>query len=312
MMALNDSGPPGPRPASVPARTSKLVSLAEAVALVRPGALVAIGGLWFQNNPSTLVRQLIRAGIGELEIVAAPPSSYAVDVLIGASAVTRAYVAHVSFDHLGLAPNHRRAGETGAVEIVDCDEATVLGGLMAALEALPHHPVTSIVGTDLARNSPLATRRAVAGLGEVAAPAAMRPNVCLLHAQEADIFGNVRYLGTPFCDPLFAKTAETVIVSVDRIVDNAAVRAEPHRTTIPGYLVDAVLEAPYGAHPAASQGLYPHDEEHLAAYLAAGRSAETWRAEYLRPWVLEMRDAAAYLDAVGGAARLDRLEEVVA
>jgi glutaconate CoA-transferase subunit A len=317
MMALNDSGPPGPGPASTaptstPSRTSKLVSLDEAAALVRPRALVAVGGLWFQNNPSALVRQLIRTGIGGLEIVAAPPSGYAVDLLIGAGAVTRAYVAHVSFDHLGLAPNHRRAGQTGTVEIVECDEATVLGGLMAALEGLPHHPVTSIVGTDLARNSPLATRRTVAGLGEVAAPAAMRPNVCLLHAQEADIYGNVRYFGTPFCDPLFAKTAETVIVSVDRIVDNAVVRGEPHRTTIPGYLVDAVVEAPYGAHPAASQGLYPHDEEHLAAYLAAGRSAESWRAEYLRPWVLEMRHAAAYLDAVGGAARLDRLEEVVA
>jgi glutaconate CoA-transferase subunit A len=293
-------------------RTSKLTSLQDAVALVQPGALVAIGGLWFQNNPSALVRQLIRAGVGNLEIVAAPPSSYAVDLLIGAGSVSRAYTAHVSFDHLGLAPNHRRAAETGSVEIVDCDEATVLGGLMAAVEALPHHPVTSIIGTDLARTSPLAVRRPVAELGPVAAPEAMRPDVCLLHAQEADVYGNIRYLGTPFCDPLFAKTAATVVVSVDRIVENDTVRSEPHRTTIPGYLVDAVVEAPYGAHPAASQGLYPHDEEHLAAYLAAGRSAQAWHADYLRPWVLDLHDGPGYLDAVGGPARLDRLDEVVA
>ncbi|HWD03949.1 MAG TPA: CoA-transferase [Amycolatopsis sp.] len=295
-----------------PARTSKLVPLEEAAALVRPGALVAIGGLWFQNNPSALVRAVIRTGVRDLQVVAAPPSSYAVDLLIGAGVVSRVYAAHVSFDHLGLAPNHRRAAEAGEVDIVECDEATVLGGLMAAVEALPHHPVTSIAGTELTRTSSLAARTPVDGLGEVAAPPAMRPDLCLLHAQEADQYGNIRHFGTPFCDPLFAKTSGTVVVSVDRIVDNATVRAEPHRTVIPGYLVDAVVEAPYGAHPAASQGLYPHDEEHLNAYLSAGRTAEDWRARYLRPWVLDRPDSADYLAAVGGPDRLDRLDEVVA
>jgi glutaconate CoA-transferase, subunit A len=312
MMILGSAGLPAARRASGTGRASKLVSLGEAAALVPSGGLVAIGGLWFQNNPSALVRQAIRAGARDLTVVAAPPSSYAVDLLIGAGAVTRAYVAHVSFDHLGLAPNYRRAAESGAVEIVDCDEATVLGGLMATVDALPHHPVTSIVGTDLTRTSPLAATEQVAGLGAVASPPAMRPDACLLHAQEGDIYGNVRYFGTPFCDPLFAKTARTVIVSVDRIVDNAVVRGEPHRTTIPGYLVDAVVEAPYGAHPAASQGLYPHDEEHLTAYIAAGRSARDWRAEYLEPWVLALSDGADYLEAAGGPDRIDRLSEAVA
>lgn len=280
--------------------------------MVRPGSLVAVGGLWFQNNPSTLVRELVRLGVGDLELVAAPPSSYAVDLLIGAGLVRRGYLAHVSFDHLGLAPNHRRAAETGSVDLVDCDEATVLGGLMAALEMLPSHPVTSIVGTDLTKSSPLASTRMVDGYGLVPSPEAMRPDVCLLHAQEADIYGNVRYFGTPFCDPLFAKSSGTVIVSVDRIVDNEQVRSEPHRTVIPGYLVDAVVEAPYGAHPAASQGLYPHDEDHLRGYLEAGRDAASWRRDYLEPWVLAHEDGDSYLAAVGGADRLDGLAEVVA
>jgi glutaconate CoA-transferase subunit A len=317
MMTLGSDGPPAAARPSGPGRASKLVTLEDAAALVPSGGLVAIGGLWFQNNPSALARQLIRAGARDLRIVAAPPSSYAVDLLIGARAVARAYVAHVSFDHLGLAPNFRRAAETGAVEIVDCDEATVLGGLMATVEALPYHPVTSINGTDLVRTSPLAAPQPVAGRGPVAAPSAMAPDVALLHAQEADVYGNVRYFGTPFCDPLFAKTARTVIVSVDRIIDNSAVRAEPHRTVIPGYLVDAVVEAPYGAHPAASQGRYPHDEEHLAAYIKAGRSEQEWRARYLQPWVLDTTDGPAYLGKVaylekaGGPARLESLDEVV-
>ncbi len=292
-------------------RTSKRSTLSDAAALVPSGALVAVGGLWFQNNPSALVREVVRHGPGELTIVAAPPSSYAVDLLIGSGLVRRAYVAHVSFDHLGLAPNHRRAGESGTVDLVDCDEATVLGGLMATLEALPHHPVTSIAGTDLIRTSPLAAPREVAGRGLVPSPPAMRPDICLLHAQEADEYGNVRNLGTPFCDLLLAKASRTVVVTVDRIVSNEEIRSAPHRTVLPSYLVDAVVETPYGAHPCASQGHYVHDEEQLRAYVHAGRTAETWQSEYLDPWVFGSVEGSEYLAAVGGAERIDRLEEWV-
>ncbi|MET9357250.1 CoA-transferase [Streptomyces sp. NPDC006617] len=298
---------PPPRPPSPTARASKALSLSEAMALVPSEAFVALGGLWFQNNPSAAVHELMRQGTGDLTIVAAPPSSYAVDVLIGAGAVRTAYLAHVSFDHLGMAPNFRRAAETGSVEIIDGDEALILGGLMATLEALPHHPVHSVKGTDLLRRSPLS---GPPGQG-VAAPVAMRPDICLLHAQEADVYGNVRYDGTPFCDPLLAKASRKVIVCVDRIVDNDEIRRDPRRTVIPGYLVDAVVETPYGAHPCASQGRYAHDEKHLAAYIAAGRSVAQWRDEYLEPYVLEPRTSDQYLTAVGGAARIERLASEV-
>ncbi|MCW1100251.1 CoA transferase subunit A [Streptomyces sp. RS2] len=298
---------PPPRPPAPTARTSKALLLSEAMALVPSEAFVALGGLWFQNNPSAAVHELIRQGTGDLTIVAAPPSSYAVDVLIGAGAVRTAYLAHVSFDHLGMAPNFRRAAETGSIEIIDGDEALILGGLMATLEALPHHPVHSVKSTDLLQRSRLPGPPGQ----DVAAPVAMRPDVCLLHAQEADMYGNVRYDGTPFCDPLLAKASRKVIVCVDRIVDNDEIRRDPHRTVIPGYLVDAVVETPYGAHPCASQGRYAHDEKLLTAYIAAGRSVAQWRDEYLEPYVLEPRTSDQYLAAVGGAARIERLASEV-
>jgi glutaconate CoA-transferase, subunit A len=301
----------GPPPTAPARRASKVLPLSEAMALVPSGAFVALGGLWFQNNPAAAVHELIRQGTGELTIVAAPPSSYAVDLLIGAGAVRTAYLAHVSFDHLGLAPNFRRAAETGSVDIVDGDEALILGGLMATLEALADHPVHSVKGTDLLRRSPLAATREVPGQGTVAAPVAMRPDVCLLHAQEADAYGNVRYYGTPFCDPLLAKASRKVIVCVDRVVPNDEIRRDPHRTVIPGYLVDAVVETPYGAHPCASQGHYAHDEKRLTGYIDAGKTAERWRDEYLRPYVLAPSGPEEYLAATGGAAHIESLASVV-
>jgi glutaconate CoA-transferase subunit A len=285
-----------------PGRASKLRPLESALNVVQDGTLLAVGGLWFHNNPAAAAREIARRPLANLRIVAAPPSSYAVDLLIGSGIVESATVGHVSFEHLGFAPNFRRAAQTGSVRIIDADEATILGGLMATLEHLTEHPVTSVRGTEIA-SSPIAHRAA----DGVVAPLAMRPDVCVLHAQEADIYGNIRYLGTPFCDPLLAKASRHVIVTVDRIIDNEIVRREPHRTTIPGYLVDSVVEAPYGAHPGSSQGVYTHDEGAIRDYIAAGAA---WRTRYFEPYVLDAPDLSAYIEAVGGPARIEALSEM--
>jgi glutaconate CoA-transferase subunit A len=289
-----------------PARRSKLTSLDDALAHVGPGQLVALGGLWFHNNPCAAVRALARRKVRDLRIVAAPPSSYVVDLLIGAGCVAQATVGHVSFEHLGFAPNFRRAAQQGSVRIVDADEATILGGLMATVEHLDSHPVTSVKGTDIGRSA--AAPRNDAG---VVAPVALRPDVCLLHAQEADIYGNVRNLGTSFCDPLFAKASKRVIVTVDRIIGNSEIRAQPNRTTIPGYLVDAVVEAPFGAHPCSSHGIHVHDELGIGAYIKAGASVDTWRRDYLGPYVDKPESLEEYVQLVGGANWILALSEVV-
>ncbi|MFT4508597.1 CoA transferase subunit A [Caballeronia sp. 15711] len=293
-------------PPSNPQRRSKLRELDDALSVVKAGHLVALGGLWFHNNPSAAVRALARRGAKDLQIVAAPPSSYAVDLLIGAGCVTRATVGHVSFEHLGFAPNFRRAAQQGAVTIIDADEATILGGLMATVEHLDSHPVTSVKGTDITR-SPIASHNDAG----VVAPVAMSPDVCILHVQEADIYGNVRDLGTPFCDPLFAKASKHVIVTADLIVDNRIVRKEPHRTTIPGYLVDAVVEAPFGAHPCSSHGVYVHDEDLISQYINAGADATKWWRDYFEPYVKDPKSLADYVERVGGAERILKLAEAV-
>jgi len=284
--------------------------LDDALAVVTDGCVLAVGGLWFHNAPSAAVRALVKRGVQNLELLTAPPSSFTTDLLVGAGCVRRAYLPHVSFEHLGLAPNVRRAVEAGSVELVECDEATLLGGLMATLEGLPEHPVLSLKGTDHLHSSPLARPGRLSDGTPALVPPALRPDVALLHAQQGDRFGNIRHWGAPFCDPVLAKAARHVIVTVDEIVDNALVRAEPHRTTLPSYLVDAVVEVPFGAHPCSSHGRYPHDEEHLAGYLADCARGEL--ATYLARWVDGPAGPAEYVAAAGGTARLDALEEVVA
>ncbi|HEX6510869.1 MAG TPA: CoA-transferase [Chloroflexota bacterium] len=280
-------------------RRGKLVSMPEALSAVVDGRTLAVGGLWCHNKPMAALRELIRRGVGNLTLMAPPPSSLDSDLLIGAGLVKEAYLAHVSFEHLGLAPNFRRAVEAGLIQLHECDEATLLGGLMATVEGLAYHTISSLRATDHLRTSPLALPYTARDGSALVATRALKPDVAILHAQEADEYGNIRCLGTPFGDPLLAKTAAHVIVTVDRIIANADIRREPHRTTIPGYLIDAVVEAPFGAHPCSSHGLYPHDEAHLREYLAASKDRETYAA-YLQRYIYGCATQDDYLQAIGG------------
>jgi glutaconate CoA-transferase, subunit A len=286
-------------------RRSKVTGLGEALATVESGSTIGIGGFWYHNSPAAAVRELLRRGVRDLVLYTAPPSSFTTDLLVGAGAIRRGYLAHVSFEHLGLAPNFRRAVENGTFELVECDEATILGGCMATMEGLTHHEITSLKGTDHLVTSPLAIRSA--SDDDTILTPAIRLDTLIIHAQEADEYGNVRHAVTPFIDALFVKVATRVIVTVDRLVSNSVVRSEPKATTIPGYLVDAVVEVPYGAHPCASQGRYPQDEVHLRRYLEMVRRGEF--EEYCRQFVYAPRNHEEYLRAAGGSEAIERLFE---
>ena len=95
----------------------KVRSLAEAVALIAPGASVALGGNTFHRAPLAAVHELLRQRRPVALVTTA--GSYEVDVLVGAGLVTRAEAAYVGFETLGLAPRYRRALESGELPLTE-------------------------------------------------------------------------------------------------------------------------------------------------------------------------------------------------
>jgi len=89
---------------------------------------------------------------------------------------------------------------------------------------------------------------------------AIKPDVLLLHGQQADEEGNVQYFGAGYFDLLMAQASRHVICSVDRIVPTSTVRQSARLTKIPSAFVDAIVVTPFGAHPGGSPGLYAQDE----------------------------------------------------
>jgi len=109
----------------------------------------------------------------------------------------------------------------------------------------------------------------------------------------------VQYFGAGYFDLLMAQAARHVICSVDRIVPSSTVRQSARLTKIPSAFVDAIVVAPFGAHPGGSPGLYAQDELHLKAYVAASRDQAAFDA-YLTQHAHGGEDA--YRDRVGAKA----------
>ncbi len=278
---------------------SKPISIDDAVAVVQDSSSLGLDGWIFYGQRMALVRTVIRKGVKNLDLIPTPGSN-APDMLIGAGCARSTICVFISFELFGLAPHFRRGAESGTLKVIDLDGPAIAGGLRAAICDLPYTPILDL-GTDLPKHAPAYYRPLPTAPGErklLAAPA-MRPDVCLIHAQQADEFGNVQHLASPFFDAMLAQASKHVIVSVDRIVSSDTLRRNNHLTKLPSAMVHAVVEAPWGAHPTASPGLYRADEKHLKEYVKASTSKEAFDA-YLQKYAHGGALQSAYLDALGG------------
>jgi glutaconate CoA-transferase subunit A len=127
---------------------------------------------------------------------------------------------------------------------------------------------------------------------------ALTPDVALIHAQLVGEDGTVRIKGLTFLDIEQAKAASRVIVTCEEVVPSAFLRQDPDQNSLPPFLVDAVVQAPFGAHPTACHYYYDYDPRHLNMYRQVAGDDSDFRT-YLKEWVYEVADQDAYLAKVG-------------
>ncbi len=277
---------------------SKIKSVSEAIDVIKPGMTIATGGWIFNAQPMALVREIVRKGVKDLTLVPAP-GSIAPDMLIGAGAVNKTACIFISFEQFGLAPHFRKAAETGAVEVVELDGPAIAGGLRAGACDLPYGLIPDMC-TDLPKVNPAFYQSVETAPGErrLLKVPAIKPDVVLLHAQQADELGNVQYRAPVFFDVLMAQAARHVIVSVDRIVSHETIRKSHAMTRLSSAFVDAVVEAPFGAHPTVSAGFYDLDEAHVAEYVKASAAEASFQG-YLDRYVRGCEGPQAYRERIG-------------
>jgi glutaconate CoA-transferase subunit A len=263
-----------------------MTSLKEAAQLINDGDLVTTGGATFHRAPMELLRELIRQGRRDLSLVDREPA-IDFDLLIGAGCVSKVRAGMVAFEVFGMAPNFRKKAEAHELIVKEGACQPIIAGLRAAAMGLPSLPVKGMLGSDVLEISEI-----IGGYRQVEDPftgekliavRAIEPDVAIIHAQKADRYGNVRIEGPRYEDVIKAKAARTVVVTVEEIIPTEEFRKMPELTTLPHFLVDAVVEVPRGAHPTSCFNYYDADYDHITEYLACCQQGRF--ADYLDRYV---------------------------
>ena len=284
-------------------RRSLLIDEASLADWFRDGMCVALGGLATACHAMIGVRHIIRRGLRNLTVVGSAVGGLDVDLLIGAGCVRKVISPYVGAEALAsIGPFYRAAAEGGKIEVWECDEGQYYAGLQAAGQMLPFMPTRGGVGTSYPEVNPdlkLFTDP-VRGETLLAVPA-IEPDLALLHAAQADAYGNVQFVGTGYADRLLWRAATRTLVQVEKVVSNEEIRRAPERTAL---LAHGVVRAPFGAHPFSSPGFYLEDRPHIAVLVEAARAyarnGDRGPFErYLDRYVRTPADHVEYLEAVG-------------
>ena len=290
----------------------KRTSVKEAVErFVHDGDYIAIGGFGHIRVPMALVYEIVRQRKRNL-VMAGKTAVHDADILIGAGCVNKVEVAY-TFGHelRGLSPAGRRAVETGQCQVVaEISNAGYQWRFLAGMMGIPFIPSRNMLGTDtFAHSSCKMAKDPWSGKPICLIPAAY-PDVAMFHVPRCDRYGNAQIDGIIVEDFELARAARRVIVTAEEIVDEEVIRAKPHQTVIPFYVVDAVCEVPFGAHPTQMPYLYFFDEEHIGEWLLVAETPEG-AAAYFEKYVFGVHDFSEYLDHVGGVKKLDYLKRVM-
>jgi glutaconate CoA-transferase subunit A len=276
----------------------KVAGLDRAVMAIPDASMVALGGGLSARLPMALVRELIRQRRHDLHVVGSA-HSIDVDLLIAAGCIRTCEESYVGFEQdLGLAPAYRRAAESGTIEVRESCCDTMLNQLRAAEFGVPFMAVRGVKGSDIRSLHPEYAELTCPFTGEslVVVPP-LRPDVALLHAPLGDRRGNLHIPQPYVLDEHFAGASRNVVATVERIASTTEVMEAG--IVIPGHLVSAVVEVPYGAHPTSCYPGYAYDRRHLLEYVTAAQSGGAMLTEYLDRYVFAASSEELYRAAVG-------------
>src|SRR5689334_13728198 len=178
---------------------AELTGLAEAVAeLVHDGDSVALEG-FTHLIPFAAGHELLRQGRRELELIRMTPDVL-YDQLVGAGAARKLVFSYAGNPGVGSLHRLRDAVENGwphPIEIEEHSHAGMANRFAAGAADLPFGLLKGYSGTDLVQHTNVKFVTCPFTGEELAAVPALRPDVAIVHAQEADRRGNVQLWGIP-------------------------------------------------------------------------------------------------------------------
>lgn len=246
---------------------AEFVLLEDAASLVSDGVTLGLGGMTLYRRPTAYVRALLaRNPRPEALTLLAFTASYASDLLVGSGCVTTVRTCYFGLEEFGLAPMFTTMVGNGKLHIVEETEMSLVMGLRARISGVGFMPSRAWIGTDLPRLRPDVKTVDDPYSGErLMAFPAIPVDVAVLHGLAADRNGDVLLNNNLGVDMELAYAADTVVVTVERLVDRLERTTDGVILPAPGS--DYIVEVPEGAKPASCYPVYPLDGDAIIRYV---------------------------------------------
>ncbi len=279
---------------------SKLMSEREAIErFVSDGDYVSYDCNLWNRGPAALMREIIRQRKRDLWI-AAKFTAHDATILVAAGCVNRI---DVGWMEVGRVITEAQAA--GRLELFEWSNSALAYRHLAGALGVPFLPLRYLGGTDVFQTSGAKLiDDPYTGMPVCLVPA-LNPDVALVHVNQCDEFGNARIFGAGISPVETAMASKKVILSTEEIVDGDEIRRHPQQTRIPYYVVDAVVQLPFGGYPGTVPGLYRADAEHLMECGVA--QVQGKMDDYLEKWVHSVSSNQEMLDKHVGREKLDAM-----
>jgi len=301
---------------------SKVYTLSDAIEkFVKSGDYVCFGGFTTNRKPYAAVSEILRQGQKDF-IADAGPAGGDWDMLIGEGRV-KAYINCYTANSgvTNVSRRFRSAIEKGELIFEDYSQGVAILLLHAAALGLPYLPVRLMMGSDLTDKWGISkeVRKTIEKLSDdkfvyvenpfnpgekIVALPVPKLDLAIIHVQKASPDGTVSIEGDEFHDVDIAVAAKRVIVTCEELVSNEQIRKNPDSNSIPTFCVDAVVHAPYGAHPSQCYNYYDYDNQFLKVYDVASKTQEGFD-DFVKEWVYDTGSHEAYLNKLGAMRLID-------
>jgi 3-oxoacid CoA-transferase subunit A len=213
-----------------------VASVAEALAPLRDGMTVLVGGFGLSGNPEALIHGVIERGVRDLTIVSNNAGNLGKGLALWLKA---GIVRKVICSYIGNNDDLHTRRASGEITVEITPQGTLAERMRAAGAGIPAFYTPTGVGTVVEHGKETKEFDGRRYVLERALPG----DVALVRAQIADRFGNLRFWRTARnFNPVMATAAKLAIVECDRLVELGAF--DPDDVHLSGIHVHRIVHVP--------------------------------------------------------------------
>jgi glutaconate CoA-transferase, subunit A len=294
-------------------KKAQIMSLEEAVkTFMHDGVMCAWGGCTaFNRNPFSFAWETVRQGIKNIHVI----DKHGCTCTWLLNAVGAIDVHETDWMGWGemagkLDLNMERRYKEGKLILEDYSHGAMAMRFLAGAIGAPFIPYSAPLGSDLynpkydalgkagmrgGNNPRVAKKKFIQmeepfyGDGEIVLLPAARPELGIIHVAQAGDKGTASWRGVSTLCKEIAYASDKVVIITEEIVPEAEMRKVPEMNQIPYFVVDAIVERPWGAFPSAVPFYYDYDAPFMREMDKASRNPEDLK-NWLDEWVYAPKD----------------------